>query len=108
MLCIRGRIRPRNPDVGASTKVNAADGVDRERNNMVEIPLHQPFESVPHADHVYAFECGANGCSTDHRVDTGGGSSPNQDRQLLMMFHLFIIGRPARKALWFSILMSLL
>ena len=69
MLRIGCRIRTRDPDVRAAAEVDAADTIDRERRDVFDVTVHQPLESVAHANDVHALEGGADGRGADHAVD---------------------------------------
>src|SRR4030095_1835743 len=84
---IPGRIRARDPDVRAAAKVDAADRVDREGRDVFDVTVHQPLESVAHADHVHAVERGADGRRANHAVDAGCGSAADKDGEFLVTFH---------------------
>jgi hypothetical protein len=44
---------------------------------MFDVALHQPLESVAHAQNFHAFERGANCRSTNDCVDAGSRSAPD-------------------------------
>ena len=44
------RICARDADVRPATEMNAADAFDRERNDVIDVPLHDPFEAVAKPD----------------------------------------------------------
>ena len=71
----------------AAAEVDAADRIDREGRDVFDVTLHQPLESVAHADDIHAFERGADSRSADHAVDAGCGSAADQDGEFLVMFH---------------------
>ena len=71
----------------SAAKVDPADGLDRERGNVLDVPLHQPLEPVADADDVEAFEPGADGRRGDDTIDPGGRSTADEDGEPLMMFH---------------------
>src|SRR5262249_52473368 len=84
-------IRSRNTDVGAASEVDAADGVNRQWSDMLDVTLHQPVKPIAHANDVHAFQCGTNCGSADHGIYTWGRSAPNQDCKFFMMFHISMI-----------------
>ena len=57
------------------------------RRDVLDVTLHQPLESVAHANDVHAVEGRANRRSANHAVDAGGGSAADQDGEFLVMFH---------------------
>ena len=81
------RIRARDPDVGTAAKVDAADGVDGEGCDVFDVTPHQPFEAVAYADHLHAFEHGADGRGADHAVDARCRSAADKNRKLFVMYH---------------------
>ena len=81
---VLGRVGARDAEVRAAAKVDAADGVDRERHDMVDIALHDPGEAVADADDVEAFEPGADGRRADDRVDARGRATADENGELVM------------------------
>jgi hypothetical protein len=59
--------------------VDAADQVDGQRHDVVDVAAHQPFEAVADADDFDAFEAGANRRRADHAVDAGRRSSADEN-----------------------------
>jgi hypothetical protein len=55
---------------------------------VVDVALHQPFETVADADDVEAFEPGADRGRGDDAVDAGSGAPADENRKTLMMFCL--------------------
>ena len=49
-----GRVRARDPDVRPAAEMDAADAFDRQRRDMIDVPLHDPLEAVAQADDVDA------------------------------------------------------
>ena len=85
MVLVARGIRPRDADVRAAAEVNAADRLDRERRDVLDVPLHQPLESVPYADDVDALECRANRRGADDAVDARGGAARHENGKLPVM-----------------------
>ena len=56
VLRVGGRVGARDADVRAAAEVDAADGVDRERRDVLDVALHDPLEAVADAEHLDAFE----------------------------------------------------
>src|SRR5574340_875189 len=73
-------IRTRCPKVGTTAEVNAADGLDRQGPDLARIALHDPFETVPDADHVAAAENAADRGGADHAVDARRRCAPDNNR----------------------------
>jgi hypothetical protein len=73
--------------VRPAAKVNTADGFDGQRCDVIDVPLHEPFEPVADADDVEPFETGADRGRSDDTVDTGGRAAADEDCKTLMMFH---------------------
>ena len=71
----------------AAAEVDAADTIDGERHDVFDVTVHQPLESVAHANDVHALEGGADGRGADHAVDAGCGSTADEDGEFLVMFH---------------------
>src|SRR5438552_12919831 len=65
----------------------AADAVDRQRRDMIDVAMHHPFEPVADADDVHAVELRADGRRADHAVDAGRRPSADQDREMLLTVH---------------------
>src|SRR5262245_41605668 len=68
--------------------MDAADDIDRQRHDVLDVAIHQSREAVAHSNDVHALEGGADRCRADDAVDAGCWSTANQDGQLLVMFHL--------------------
>src|SRR5262245_11266108 len=77
-----------------AAEVDAADPINRERDDVFDVAVHQPFEAVAHADDVHALEGGADGCGADHAVDAWCGSTADENGEFLVTFHT----RPPRAA----------
>ena len=52
------RVGAGDADVRTAAKVNAADPFDRERGDVLDVPLHDPFESVAQADDLDSLQPG--------------------------------------------------
>ena len=81
------RVGARDAEVRPAAEMDPADGVDRQRGDVVDVPLHEPLEAVADADDVEPFEAGADGGRGDDAVDAGGGAAADEDRKTLVMFH---------------------
>ena len=84
---VGGRVGARDPQRGAAAEMDPADGVDGQRRDVIDVPLHEPFEAVADADDVEPFEPGADGGGGDDAVDAGGRPAADEDGEPLMMFH---------------------
>ena len=69
--------------------MDAADGVDRERDDVVDVALHEPLEAVADADDVDAFEPGADRRRADDAVDAGRRAAADEDCELVMRHDVF-------------------
>ncbi len=67
--------------------MNAADGLDRQRADVIDVTSHQPFEAVADAEDIDPFESCPNRCRRDDTVDAGSRTAADEDRKTLMMFH---------------------
>ena len=72
-------IGTRDAEVRTAAEVNAADGIDRERDDVIDVALHDPRKPVADADDVDALEPGADGRCADDRIDAGGRAASDQD-----------------------------
>src|SRR5256885_1619234 len=80
----------------AAAEMDAAGRVDRERHDMIDVAPHDPFESVANADDVEPFEPRANGGSAHDAVDAGRGSAADQNREAVVMLHVYRVGGRAQ------------
>ena len=87
VLRIGGRVGARDADVRAAAEVDAADRLDRERHDVVDVALHDPLEAVAQAEDLEALELGADGGGADDAVDAGGGAAADENGELSVMFH---------------------
>src|SRR5262249_47316684 len=71
----------------AAAEMDPADVVDRQRRDVLDVAVHEPFESVADADDFHAFKGGADRRGPDHAVDSGGGSAADENGQFLVMLH---------------------
>ena len=81
------RIGAGDAQMRSTAEVDPADGLDRQRGDVLDVPLHQPLEPVANADDVEAFEAGADGRRGNDTVDPGGRSAADKDGEPLVMFH---------------------
>ena len=86
-LRIRGGIGARDAEVRAAAEVNAADGLDRQRDDVIDVALHDPLEPVADADDVDALEPGADRRRADDAVDAGRRSAADENGQRMVMLH---------------------
>ena len=86
-LLVRRRIRSRDAKVRAATKVDAADLVDAERDDVIGVAAHDPFEAVANANHFDAVEPAANSRRTDHAIDARGGASAHENCKTILWIH---------------------
>ena len=77
------RIGARDAQVRATAEMDAADDVDRQRDDMVDVAVHDPGETIADADDIYALEAGANRRRADDRIDAGGRPAGNENRELV-------------------------
>ncbi len=89
MFRIERRIGPGNTDVGSSAKMDPAYALDRQGNDVVDVPLHDPAEAIADAEDFDAFESGADRGCTDHAVDAGGRPASDQDGEFFRLGHLY-------------------
>ena len=82
------RIRARDADVRAAAEMNAADAFDRERDDVIDVPLHDPFEPVAQSDDVDALQPGADRRRGDDAVETRGGAAPAENCELVVGVHV--------------------
>jgi hypothetical protein len=75
-----GRIDARCAQNRAPIKVNTLDIGDTELDGMLGIPLAQPTEPVKTPEYPQATIARLDGRCRNHGVDTGGGTSANEDR----------------------------
>ncbi len=64
--------------------MDAADLFDLERDDLVDVALHDPFEAVADADDFDAFEAAADGRRADHAVDAGSGAAADENCEPLV------------------------
>ena len=83
VLRVGRRVGARDADVRAAAEVDAADGLDGQRRDVVDVALHDPLEAVADADDVDAFELGADRRRADDAVDAGGGPPPTRMARFL-------------------------
>ena len=88
-------------------EVNAAHRFDGQRDDVIDVALHDPFEAVANAEHVDPIEPGPNRRRPNHAVDARGRSSADENSERLVMFHLrwmpkpsSIHGKPTRVRSW--------
>src|SRR5262245_40135666 len=67
--------------------MNAADPLDGQRNGMVDVALHDPFETVAQADDFDARHARADRGRGDNAVESGSGSAPAENCELVMSIH---------------------
>ena len=84
---VGGGIGAGDAEVRAAAEMDPADGVDGERRDVIDVPLHQPFEAVADADDVEPLEPGADGGGGDDAVDAGRRPAADEDGEAVMMFH---------------------
>ena len=82
-----GRIGAGDAKVGAAAEMNPADILDGERDDVLDVALHDPFEPVAHADDVDAFETRADRRGADDAVDTRCRAASDEDCEVVV-FHL--------------------
>ena len=87
MLGIPGGIGPGDAKEGPAPEVDAAHLVDVEDLDMADVPLHDPFEAVPDAQHLDAFEVGPDGGGTDDAIDPRRRPSADEDGKSLGVAH---------------------
>ena len=56
VLRVLRRVGARDAEVRAAAEVDAADRVDGERHDVIDVALHDPLEAVANAEHLDAFE----------------------------------------------------
>ena len=80
--------------------MDAADGVDREADDVIDVALHHPLEAVAQAEHLEPLEFSADGRGADHGIDAGRRAAAHENGELSVMFHRLIsIWRP-RQLIW--------
>ena len=85
------RVGARDADVRAAAEMDAADAFDRERRDVIDVALHDPFEPVAQADDVDALEPGADGRRCDDAVEAGSGAAAAENCQLVVGVHVAVI-----------------
>ena len=78
------RVGACDAEVRAAAEMDAADGVDRERHDVIDVALHDPREAVADADDINTLEAGADRRRADDRVDAGGRATTDEDGELVM------------------------
>ena len=84
VLGVGGGVGAGDADVGAAPEVDPADVFDPERDDMVDVALHDPLEAVPDAQDLDVLELGPDRGRANDAVDAGGGSAADQDGQLVL------------------------
>ena len=77
------RIGARDADMRAAPEVNAADRLDGEGRDVIDVAVHDPLEPVADADDVDARQPSPDRGRADDAVDTGGRSPGHEDRQFV-------------------------
>ena len=67
----------------AAAEVNAGDALDGERGDVIDVALHDPFESVAQTDDVDPLDTGSDCRRCDDAVETGRGAAPQRIASLL-------------------------
>ena len=88
VLWVVGGIGPGDPDEGPAAEMDPADGLDGQRDHVLDVAAHDPLEAVPDPEDLDTLEDGADRRGPDHAVDAGGGTASDQDRQLLAVTFL--------------------
>ena len=97
MLRVLGGVGARDADVRAAAEVDAADAFDRERDDVLDVALHDPLEAVADADDLDAFEPRADRRRADHAVDARGRPAADENRHVGVVFHAGMISSRAGK-----------
>ena len=84
MLLDHRRIRPRDSDVRTATKVNPTDFLDGERDHVVDISAHDPFEAIPNPDNLDVLQLSAYRRRTNHAIYAWGRATGDKNRKPLM------------------------
>ena len=84
-LRVLRRVRAGDADVRAAPEVDPGDLVDRERVDVLDVPLHEPLEAVADAEDGDALELGADRGRADDAVDAGRRSAADEDRHVLVL-----------------------
>ena len=67
--------------------MDAAHRFDGQGRHVIDIALDDPLEAVADADHLHAIELRADGGGADDAVDARGGTSADQDGEMLVTVH---------------------
>ena len=84
-LRVLRRVRAGDADVRAAAEVDPGDLVDRERVDVLDVPLHEPLEAVADAEDRDPLELGADRRRADDAVDSGRRPAADEDRQVLVL-----------------------
>src|SRR5262249_37852360 len=85
---VGGGVRARDPDLRAAAEVDAADVVDGQRGDMVDVALHDPLEAVADAEDGDSLERAADGRGPDDAVDSRCGPAPYEDGERAVLAHV--------------------
>ncbi len=87
VLRVERRVGARDADDRAAAEVDAADGVDGERQHVLGVALHDPLETVPDADDLDPLQDAADGGRADDAVDPRCRTTADEDGELLPLAH---------------------
>ena len=79
------RIRPRDSDMRTATEVNPTNFLDGERDHVVDIAAHDPFEAIPNPDDLDVLQLSAYRRRTNHAIDAGGRATGDKNRKPFVM-----------------------
>src|SRR4026209_1753947 len=65
----------------------AAHVLNRQRRDVLDVALHDPFEAVANADHVHTLEPCTDRRGADDAVQARRGTAPAEDGELVMLIH---------------------
>ena len=68
-------------------KMNAADSIDRQWDDMVDVALHDPLEAVAYPEHAHLLDPRPDSGGTNNTVDAGGGAAADENGEVLMALH---------------------
>jgi hypothetical protein len=67
--------------------VNPAHGIDRQRDDVIDVAAHQPFEAVADADDIEAVEARPDRRGADDAVDAWSWTTADENGEPPMTFH---------------------
>ena len=87
-LASRCVIRSRDADMRPALKMDTAQTFDRQRDDVADVALHDPFEAVAQAEHFDAVEPRADRGRGDDAVQTRRRSAAAENCQFVVGVHM--------------------